>query len=76
MCCSSRWLRAVIRILMLLTASLVVATAQAQFNAGNQGGNQGGGGAGAANQAGGILIDAEGVVRSLESQSVSAKLRK
>ncbi len=76
MCCSSRWLRVMIRILMLLTASLFAVSSQAQMNGGNQGGNQGGGGVGGGNQAGGILIDAEGIVRSAKVEKISAKVQK
>ncbi|MCA9077075.1 MAG: DUF1598 domain-containing protein [Planctomycetaceae bacterium] len=84
MCCSSRWLRVMIRILMLLSAGLYAASAHAQLNGGNQGANQGanqggnlgGNQAGGANQAGGILIDAAGVVRSAGPSTDSAKLLK
>ena len=72
MCCSSRWLRVMIRILLLLSAGLYAATTHAQNNGGNQGGNQQGAGA---NQAGGILIGAEGVVRSVEPSSAAVKLQ-
>lgn len=67
MCCSSRWLRVMIRILMLLTAGLFAASANAQ----NNGGNQAGGG----NQVGGIRINAEGVIRSVQPVSSSADLK-